>query len=239
MILLPPGEELNVRAAAGTGNPVLDTLPATTTDIVRTGPVAQVGDDLWAEIALPTTGTGWVSARYLTEYVPAATFCMDTKIQILLDDLEFALENKNGEFLASLVSPVHGLDLRYYRYGTVANYTAAEAAWVFQSTYVVNWGAEPGSGDAKEGTFSQVPAPILMQVFSGNYEKHCNDAQKVSAFSLGPWPEEYANVNYYLIYLPGVNPDYGGLDWRAWAVGVEYVGGKPYLFALIHFQWEP
>ena len=26
---------------------------------------------------------------------------------------------------------------------------------------------------------------------------------------------------------------------RTWLVGIKYVGGKPYLFALIQFFWEP
>jgi hypothetical protein len=49
---------------------------------------------------------------------------------------------------------------------------------------------------------------------------------------------EYDNVNFYTVYKPGTD-QYGGLDWRAWTVGVEYIEGKPYLFSLIHYQWEP
>ncbi|HCB01753.1 MAG TPA: hypothetical protein DEP19_05165 [Anaerolineae bacterium] len=60
----------------------------------------------------------------------------------------------------------------------------------------------------------------------------------LATFSVQPVPAEYTNINFYTIYKPGTE-QYGGLDWRAWIVGVEYVGGKPTLFALIHFQWEP
>jgi hypothetical protein len=31
----------------------------------------------------------------------------------------------------------------------------------------------------------------------------------------------------------------GFMDWHTWAVGVEYVNNKPYLYALIPYFWEP
>ncbi|NOY99396.1 MAG: SH3 domain-containing protein [Chloroflexi bacterium] len=239
VILLPPGGVLNVRSGPGVSNPVVGTFPAAATNVMRTGAASKAGGALWVEVQRPGGGgTGWVNAKYLTEYVPSSTFCADSQVQTLLGDLKTALMTSNGNLLASLVSPAHGLDLRYFRYGTLANYTSEEAAWVFQSTYVVNWGPEPGSGIEKTGTFSQVPLPVLLEVFTSSYELHCNDAGVASAFSQDPWPVEYANVNFYDVYKPGTDA-YGGLDWRSWLVGVEYVQGKPYLFALIHFEWEP
>ncbi|OQX64406.1 MAG: hypothetical protein B5M51_03920 [Anaerolinea sp. 4484_236] len=174
VILLPLGEELNIRAAAGTENRVVGTFPATAANVFRTGPTTRVGEDVWAEVNLPGGGTGWVNARYLTEYVPAATFCADSHIQLLLDELEVALQTADGDLFASLVSQAHGLDLRYWRHGTLANYTPAEAAWAFKSDYIVNWGNEPGSGFEKIGTFSEIPLPKLLEVFTANYELHCN-----------------------------------------------------------------
>jgi hypothetical protein len=138
---------------------------------------------------------------------------------------------------SSLVSPLHGLDLRFYRYGTLANYSREEAQWVFQSDYSVNWGPEPGSGFDKVGSFREVPLPRLLEVLNAAYTLHCNDTLDLATFSLTPWPPEYATVNFYAIYKPG-SPGVE-LDWRAWLAGVEYVNGQPTLFALIHFQWEP
>ena len=31
----------------------------------------------------------------------------------------------------------------------------------------------------------------------------------------------------------------GFLDWHTWAIGIEYVDGKPYIYALMQFFWEP
>ena len=146
--------------------------------------------------------------------------------------------NSDGELLGSLISPAHGLDVRLWRYGTVANYTPEEASWVFQSEYVVSWGPAPGSGAETSATFSAEPLPKLQEVFGASYTLHCNNTLDLATFSLEPWPPEYSNVNYYTVYKPGTE-QYGGLDWRAWTAGIEYVQGAPTLFSLIHYQWEP
>jgi hypothetical protein len=238
VILVGEGDVLNVRSDAGIENPVIESFAANATGLTRTGQTQLVGEETWAEVQTSTTGTGWVNARYLTEYVSMQQFCMDSQVQFLLDNLKIAFQNEDGQLFSALVSPIHGLDLRYYRYGTLANYSLDEAAWVFQSTYEVDWGDEPGSGFEKLGTFSEIPLPVLKEVFGSLYELSCNDVGVASAFAQEPWPPEYTNINFYNIFKPGTD-QYGGLDWRLWLLGVEYVNGKPYLFALIHFQWEP
>ncbi len=238
VILVGEEDVLNVRSAAGIENPVIEEVAANATGLSRTGQTQLIGEETWAEVQTSTTGAGWVNARYLTEYVQSTTFCLDPQVQFLLDNFQVALENEDGELFASLVSPVHGLDLRYYRYGTLANYSPAEAAWAFQSTYKVNWGNEPGSGFEKIGTFSEIPLPMLKEVFGAAYELSCNDVGVAVTFAPEPWPPEYANINFYSVFKPGTD-QYGGLDWRSWLAGIEYVNGKPHLFALILFQWEP
>lgn len=238
VVLVNPDDVLNIRTGAGVGNALAGTLQPKAINVNRTGPATTAGGDRWVEIQNPGGGTGWVNSNFLTEYVASSTFCSDARVATLLNNLKSALVNSNGQLLGSLVSPVHGLDLRLWRYGTAANYSLEEAAWVFLSDYVVEWGAAPGSGDPTSGTFRTQPLPRLQEVFSANYTLHCNDTLDLATFSLDPWPPEYANVNFYTVYKSGTE-QYGGLDWRAWIVGVEYVQGNPTLFALIHFQWEP
>lgn len=238
VVLVLPGDVLNIRSAAGVGNAVVGTLRPTATGVNRTGPAATAAGDRWVEIQNPRGGTGWVNSKFLTEYVAPPAFCTDVRVNDLLGRLRTALLDSNGEGFGALVSPAHGLDVRLWRYGTVANYTPEEAAWAFQSDYEVSWGPAPGSGEETRGTFRAQPLPKLQEVFGANYTLHCNDTLDLATFSLEPWPPEYANVNFYTVYKPGTE-QYGGLDWRAWTVGVEYLQGKPTLFALIHFQWEP
>ena len=242
VVLVSPNDVLNVRFGAGIVHAIVGTLPSTATGVSRTGPASSADGDRWVEIQNSGGGEsftrGWVNANFLTEYVTSSTFCADARVNDLLNNVKSAMLTSNGDLLSSLVSPVHGLDLRLWRYGTIANYTPEEASWVFGSEYVVEWGAAPGSGEPTPGTFAAQPLPKLQEVFGAAYTLHCNDTLDLATFSIEPWPPEYKNINFYTVYKPGTD-QFGGLDWRAWIVGVEYVQGAPKLFALIHFQWEP
>ena len=237
VILVNQGDVLNIRTGPGAANALVGKLQPTAKDVQRTGRSSIADGDPWVEIQ-GAAGNGWVNARYLTEQVAASAFCADAHVNTLLNSLKTAMLNSNGELLSSLVSPVHGVDVRLWRYGTVANYTPEEAAWVFQSDYVASWGPAPGSGEETLGTFKSQLLPKLQEVLSANFTPHCNNTLDFATFSTDPWPPEYSNINYYTVYKPG-SEQYGGLDWRAWTVGVEYVQGVPTLFSLIHYQWEP
>lgn len=237
VILVESNDVLNVRSRPGVNNPIVAAFPPTFTNVQRTGPSTRVDGALWVEVQRPGGGNGWVNAHYLTEYVAPAAFCSDGRVPALLNRLKTAVTSRDGDLLSALVSPIHGLDLMLWRHGTVANYTPAEARWVFNSTYKVNWGAAPGSGLDTIGAFREEPLPRLVEVFTSSYELHCNDVGIAAAFSLEPWPVRYANINFYNVLKPG-SPGVE-LDWRLWLAGIEFVRGEPYLFALIHYQWEP
>jgi len=219
-------------------NAVVGTLQPADSGLARTGKTTAVGEDLWVEIQNPGGGTGWVNSDFLTEEVNSSAFCSDARVTTLIQNLASAVKGNNDDMLAALVHSPHGLDARLWRYGTVANYTQEEASWVFESEYEVNWGPAPGSGENTLGTFGEALLPYLQEVFNANYTTHCNDPLDLATFSVEPWPPEYTNINFYTVYKTGTN-QYGGLDWRAWTVGIEYVEGKPYLFSLVHYQWEP
>ncbi len=236
VILVEPDDVLNIHAAAGQDNPTVGSFPAGVTNVVSTGVNALVDGDLWLEVLNPAGDTGWVNTHFLTECVPSADFCSDPQVTTLLENLKQAILNEDGDLLASLVSPAHGLEVFYWRYGPSANYTPEEASWVFNSDYQVNWGA--GASDIDDvGTFRQVPLPALLEVFNApGYQQQCNDPSSVNMY-LNPWPKRYSGINFYALHKPGT-PGVD-LDWATWLAGVEYVKDTPYLFALIYFQWEP
>jgi hypothetical protein len=49
------------------------------------------------------------------------------------------------------------------------------------------------------------------------------------------WP--YSGQNFYSAYYAGTQAN-SSLDWYTWAIGIEFVGGKPYIFALMPFFWD-
>jgi hypothetical protein len=167
---------------------------------------------------------------------PPLNFCADGQATALITSFKSALQTSNGSLLASLVSPAHGMDARYYRDGRVVNYDQEHAKFLFDSTFVVDWGTAPGSGLETSGSFHEVILPALLDVFNKDYTLTCNQIQVGGTTYPALWP--YPGINFYSVYFPGTQGN-GSLDWHTWLVGMEYVNGKPYLYAIMQFQWEP
>lgn len=237
VILINKGDVLNVREAAGPTKPVIDRLQAHARNIKIDGKQAMVGKNRWVEINLSEGKTGWVNMNYLTEYIPQSSFCSDDQVTSLLASFKKAILKKDGKLLASIVSPLHGVTLQYFRGGNAIKYTPELAQWLFTSTYATDWGLQPASGLDVKSPFHEEVLPKLVDVLGSSYTSTCDKLTIGGATYTYSWPYEYGNINYYSLYRPG--PAGQEMDWRTWLVGVEYINGKPYLFAWVHLFWEP
>ena len=164
-----------------------------------------------------------------------STICGDPQVTALIDSFKTAILTSDGQLLSSLVSPSRGMDVAYFRDGTVITYQPEHAKFLFETTFEVDWGAEPGSGATKRGSFHDVVLPELVRVFNQPYTLHCNELKLGGATYEPVW--EYQS-EYYSIHFPGT-PENGNMDWHTWVMGIEYVSGKPYVYALIQYFWEP
>jgi hypothetical protein len=203
---------------------------ATPTVIVTLGPIPTTSVPSTPAI-LPT-----ITPVISVTQIPSADFCADSQPKALIDNFKTASQTSNATLLASLVSPIHGMDTRLYRDGRVVNYDQQHAQFLFDSNFVVDWGAAPGSGLETKGSFHEIILPALLKVFNKDYMLDCNQVQIGGATYKAAWP--YVGVNFYSVYFPGT-PANGNLDWRTWLIGMEYVNGKPYLYAVMQFFWEP
>lgn len=237
VVLVKSGDELNVRQQPGAGSAIVSHFAPDARDITATGKTLAAGNQTWMEIYLRAGGTGWVDSAYLTEQVSSDQFCADARVSDLLDNLAATFMSRDGNAFRSWTSPMHGLTLQLIHGGKTVNYTPDEAGWLFNSTYKVDWGAAAGSGLPVNGTFSEIVLPKLLDVFSGEYTRQCNQVLTGGASYDTSRKPEVKNINFYSAYRPG--PKDQELNWRTWIVGIEYVDGKPYLFSLDHFDWEP
>ncbi len=168
--------------------------------------------------------------------VDPVNFCADGQVPALISSLKTALQTSDGPLLASLVHPTHGMEVRYYRDGRIVTYDQTHAKFLFWTTFQVNWGNSAGSGKPTVGAFHDVIVPALLKVFNTEYTLTCNQVQVGGASYVTTWP--YTGINYYSVYFPGTDAN-SKLDWHTWLVGVDYAIGKPYLYALMQFEWEP
>lgn len=164
----------------------------------------------------------------------AANVCNDPQAIALIDALKSSMLTANGATFSPLVSP-NGMQVRYFRDGKVITYSAHQAKFLFETTYKADWGSEPGSGLQKTGAFHDVIVPELVKTFNTPYTLHCNELRHGGATYQVAWPY---NKDFYSIYYPGTEQN-GYMDWRTWAAGIEYVNGKPYIYALTQYFWEP
>ena len=161
--------------------------------------------------------------------------CTDPQMTALIDSLKSAVLTSDGTLLSSLVSPERGMDVAFFRDGSVINYKPEHAKFLFETTFEVNWGTEPGSGAEKIGSFHDVVVPELVKAFNQPFTLHCNELKHGGATYELVWPYD---GDFYSVYFPGTEAN-GLLDWHTWVVGVEYVNNKPYIYALMRFFWEP
>ena len=195
-----------------------------------------------SSIPVPLHVTGTASPRAGTATLPASstasatTFCADERSRSLISRFKSAIITADGALLASLVSPVHGMDARLFRNGRIVNYDREHAAALFDSSFVVDWGPAPGSGLATSGSFHELFVPDLLDVLTREYALSCNQIQVGGATYDATWP--YAGIDFYSLHFPGT-PEFGELDWHTWLLGMHYVGEHPYLYAIMQLKWEP
>lgn len=164
----------------------------------------------------------------------APNFCADPQATALLDSLKRSMLTADGALLSSLVSP-NGMEVRFFHTSNPITYTSYQAQFLFETAYQANWGPHPASGLDKKGTFHDVVVPDLVRIFNTTYTLYCNEIRHGGASYPISWP--YAK-DFYSIYYAGTEQN-GFMDWLTWVVGIEYVNGRPYIYALIQFFWEP
>lgn len=212
-------------------SPSTTALP-TVTQLVFPTPTLSIGTPL---VPLPTGVFTPLAPRTQLPDSGSTNLCADPRAISLIDSLKTAVTTKNGEVLASLVSPASGMEVSYFHNGTAIKYDQNQAKFLFETTYEANWGPDPASGAEKTGSFQNVVVPALVKFFGHPYTTHCNEIKYGGASYDVSFPYD---KGYYSIYFPGTEAN-GFMDWQTWVAGIEYVGGKPYLYALMQFFWEP
>lgn len=241
VLFLAEGEVLNMRAGAGVTEPIVGALQPNERNLEPTGQRTLLGGDPWIELENSDGVVGWVSGRYLTEQSEPGRICEDPNVGDLLDQFTTAVREKDGRQLSRLVSPMHGLTIQHNLWNPPILLDDPQVvSMLFTSTVDYDWGVSDGSGDPLIGSFQSLVLPKIEDVLLQSHTRHCNTLDRDIA--TGPtagfvyWPYDYDSLDFIALYRPA--PADQELDWRTWAVGIEYVDDKPYIAVLIQFHWE-
>lgn len=241
VVMVEADDVLNIRSKPGVNAPIIGTFPYDATNVVLTGPSSTVFGDTWVEVQKPDGGTGWVNFYYLTEQVAPQDFCADVRGTNLVEQFRQAVISRDGNKLASLVSPRRGLNVHYFSYTPeVVHLSPSKIVSLFTAVTPYNWGPAFLGGPDEIGPFSTFILPELLDVLEHpEYQIFCQELnpEVISSLTLeAAWPAKYTNFRYYTLYRPAA-PD--SLDWHSWVLVIEYVDYSPTIMALLQYRWEP
>jgi hypothetical protein len=231
------GESLDVRQPAGITSMTVASLASDQRGLTATGNTTQMGSSTWVEINLPEGGKGWINGWNLTEDVLGSKFCEDPRISDLANQFIVAVKERDGVLLSKLVSPKRGLIIRHDWWNPEVNVGFSSVPSLFLDPANMTWGVNRDSELSIDGTFRDVILPQLEEVFSIAPELNCNVLGAGSSAQDVIWPSEYSNMNYISLHRAAPEPG-SQLNWRTWALGIEYLDGRPYLALLVQYRGE-
>lgn len=237
IVWIEQDDVLRIRQPAGISGSVVDTLARDLRGVRLTGKTTSLGSSTWVEVVRPMGGTGWISSWNVTEYVSEDQFCSDPEVARLIEQFVQAVETSDGSKLASIVSPKRGLVIRHDWWNPEVKFDYFSIHTIFDAIEVYDWGIERNSDLAIEGTFSQVIPQQLMEVFGAVPEIVCNSLKTSTTGREVEWPQQYANLRFYSFHKPATEPG-NQLNWKTWALAIEYVDGVPYLAVLVQYKGE-
>jgi hypothetical protein len=228
-------ESLVARNPAGLSGAAVGELAYDQRGLELTGASTGLGSSVWVEIRLPTGGTGWVNSWNLTEDVSSQDFCNDTRVLQAIDAVGQAVRDRSGQEFVEISNPTRGLILRHNWWNPEIIIPLNSLSDIYQDLTEIDWGVQGGSEFPIQGSFQDVIAPQLEDVFTRSPEIGCNELRVGDTTREIVWPDEYVNINFYSVYRPV--PEGGSeFDWRTWVLGFEYIEAQPYLTLMVQYR---
>lgn len=209
-----------------------------TTEVVETTPVEQ--RDTVAStprsIAPPT-----VQSDRRVE--PAQAPSLASRLRIQADDILASFAKQDLATVAAYVHPEAGLTFTPSVYieaeDQTFTQTELEAMASQPTTQTYQWGIEEGTGNR------------LILPFKAYCEKYIYDVPFLETDSvyvdrffqrgnkINNLKEAYPNCHFVEYYIPAVNPDYAGMDWRALRLVFQPYETEMRLRGVVHAAWTP
>lgn len=229
-------DTLNVRRQPSANAAVITELPADATGIQVIGEGEAIrGGSLWLPVETDA-GDGWVNSHFLTGDVSRDAFCADPDVIELLDKLQEAITNEDGDLLGELVHPDRGLRLRLNWWNEEIIVTGEDVQALFRAQKEYNWGIEDGSGEEIRGSFSAIVMPRLERDLLGATTWSCDEGLFGNTAGATVLPDGYEAVRFYSAHR--APPAEQEMDWGTWLIGVERWQGRYYISYLVHYRWE-
>lgn len=154
--------------------------------------------------------------------------------------IQRALANNDYARVANDIHPTRGVRFSMYAY------VRPESDKVFSLEQYVQyldeanirftWGQKDGTGNLYVTPLPDYLADWVKADYFNDQPTTINASAAVGN-SINNLDRVYPDSDYVEFYNPGVNPEYGGMDWRALRLVFDEYQGRRYLVAIISDQW--
>ena len=225
---------LSVHEKPSTNSLILGQIPSYGTDILPTGDIYQKGNTTWVFIGHQDT-VGWVDLGFLAEQHGALPEDLIIQGQQVLEWL------KNDQYtqLIPIIHPEICLRFSPYQYLNTDNRIICPSEFnsYTSSTEPFAWGHYDGTGKPIDLTFIEYHQQF---VYDQDYLKPSIvgfNEEVSSGNSLNNIQEIFPDGIMIEYYFPGIDPRYGGMDWRSLRLVFVSENDQWYLTAIIHGEW--
>ncbi|HYP86732.1 MAG TPA: hypothetical protein VEQ59_01225 [Polyangiaceae bacterium] len=164
--------------------------------------------------------SGWVNRAFLAEERPSP--CAQPAVQSLLDSFIQAVQRGDGVQLQSLVSPLHGLQVRLDVALPGAHLKPADLATLFSSPAQQAW------SPSRRGAFKDIVLPPLARTLAAPTTQTCGKV--APSTTAAGWPAELQALTPFSI-VPRATAN----DSASWVLGIEHLDGAPKVAAVIEY----
>ena len=238
VVLVKDGDFLNVRRTAGANGQIIDRLlPGEAVE--ATGATQKVGSSVWREIGV-RGGSGWVNGFYLTPAGDGGGFPAGTDPVAMTAELVERIQTRRD--FTDLVSS-RGLWVAHH--AEPVRFKPDELAGILTSDVTYRWGSNalgPDSPEIRPRTFTEAIADRLAGAFDDpNRQVLINE--KIEGPNGRPVefviPTELSGFPFVMVFDPGDDPRYEGLDWNSWVVSFAWEEGSLRVVGLTVDEWAP
>ena len=183
---------------------------------------------------------GWVQAGYLARQFGEA----DPEVAARAGQIVLALREQDWEAIAQAVHPDKGVRFSPYTYVHVGEgedgdrvFGAEDLVGLVADETVYHWGYFDGSGEPIDRTFSDYYNRFVYDVdFAWAPAVGFNEIVG-RGNTINNVAEAYSQAQVVEYHLPGLDPRFGGMDWRSLRLVLENEGDTWYLVGIVHDEW--
>lgn len=150
-----------------------------------------------------------------------------------------ALQARDMAALSQLVHPVAGVRFSPYSYVLEDQlvFSSQQVAGLMQDTSVYLWGAYDGSGEPINLQFAEYYDRFVYSMDFAAAPQISYNQRLGYGNTLDNSREFYPDGVVVEYYFPGIDPQYGGMDWRSLRLVFQLEGDAWYLVGIISDQW--